>query len=40
MVETKSGRQADGESGHKGPAYARRFFRLFGIGSTTDDDPE
>jgi hypothetical protein len=38
MAETKSGRDLEGETGHKGPAIARRFFSRFGIGEGVSDD--
>lgn len=40
MADSKSGRKLEPEVGHKGPAFARRFFGFFGIGTGTDDSDE
>lgn len=40
MAQSKSGRELEGETGHKGPLIARRLFGFFGIGPGRDDADE
>lgn len=40
MAKTKSGRELEGETLHRGPPIARRFFGFFGIGPGVDESDD